>query len=444
MHVYTVGGAVRDGLLGLPVTDRDRVVLGATPELMASLGFKQVGRAFPVFLHPVTGEEYALARRERKTGPGYRGFGVDFGPDVTLREDLFRRDLTVNAMAMDASGRIIDPFSGRDDLERRILRHVSSAFAEDPLRVLRVARFQARLHHLGFSIAPETMALMGRISGGGELATLSAERVWQETENALGTPHPEMFFLVLQRCGALEPLFPELASLIDQTQPVQYHPEGDAWQHTLEVLAQASRLSADPLVRFAALTHDLGKGETPRNLLPHHHGHDQSGVLRIEKMARRLCIPVRFRFLAMQTARFHMVIHRLPELRPRTILKILESMHAFHETESLNRMLIVCQADRWRRTGKHVTRDEAMALLLACLDAARSCKAVALRDQGLSGSALGRALLQKRIQAIKNVLASVLRDRDKGRGGERHFPPTDQFLGASGTELGTGVVRCIS
>ncbi len=409
--VFTVGGAIRDGLLGLPVTDRDWVVTGATPEIMATLGFKQVGRAFPVFLHPVSGEEYALARKELKTGPGYRGFSVAFSPDVTLDEDLYRRDLTVNAMAMDAEGRIIDPYSGRLDLERRLLRHVSSAFGEDPLRVLRVARFQAHLHHLGFTIDRDTLDLMSRMARGGELETISAERIWRETERALNTRHPEVYFHILQQCHALEVLFPELAQLIDQTQPVKYHPEGDAWQHTLEVLAQASRMSADPLVRFAALTHDLGKGETPKNQLPHHHGHDHHGVRRIEEMAQRLGIPGRFRYLAMQTARFHMVIHKLPELRPKTILKILESMHAFHETESLDRLLIVCQADRWRRTGTHVTREEAQALLHACLEAAQSCDISLLRDQGLSGPALGKALLQKRTQAIKKTLISFLPER---------------------------------
>ncbi|HIJ83510.1 MAG TPA: multifunctional CCA tRNA nucleotidyl transferase/2'3'-cyclic phosphodiesterase/2'nucleotidase/phosphatase, partial [Magnetococcales bacterium] len=234
MQFYMVGGSIRDALLGLPVTDRDWVVTGATPEVMSSLGYKQVGRAFPVFLHPVSGEEYALARKELKTAPGYRGFSVAFGPEVTLEEDLRRRDLTINAMAMNGNGQIIDPYSGRHDLERKILRHVSTAFAEDPLRILRVARFQARLHHLGFTIARETIALMTELSNKRELETLSPERIWQETLGALNTSHPEIFFAVLQQCNALEPLFPELAKLIDQTQPTQYHPEGDAWQHTLE------------------------------------------------------------------------------------------------------------------------------------------------------------------------------------------------------------------
>ncbi len=403
---HRVGGAIRDTLLGLPVHDWDWVVTGATPEMMVSRGFKQVGRSFPVFIHPETGEEYALARKEIKTGPGYRGFSVAFGPEVTLEEDLYRRDLTINAMAMDAQGGICDPFSGRKDLEHRLLRHVSPAFAEDPLRVLRVARFQARFYHLGFTIAEETFDLMRTLAQSGELASLSAERVWQETEKALHTNHPEVFFQVMQHCGALEALFPELAKLINQTQPSRYHPEGDAWQHTLEVLAQASHLSTDPVVRFAALTHDLGKGTTPKEQLPHHRGHDRQGVDQIQEMADRLAIPGRYCYMAKQVARFHMVIHQLPELRPRTILKLLESMHAFHETDSLERLLIVCQADRWRRTGKFVPREVARNLLQACLEAAKGCDVAVLRDHGLSGAALGKALLQKRTQAIKKVLVT--------------------------------------
>lgn len=416
IQFYAVGGSVRDTLLGLPRTDRDWVVTGATPDVMLSLGFKQVGRSFPVFLHPVTREEYALARKERKTGPGYRGFSVAFGPEVTLEEDLYRRDLTINAMAMDRDGHLIDPIQGQRDLERRQLRHVSEAFAEDPLRVLRVARFQASLYHLGFTVAPETMAMMTNLSAHGELETLSPERIWQETERALNTNNPEVYFSVLHQCHALEILFPELAKLVDQTQPIQYHPEGDAWQHTLEVLSQASNLSADPLVRFAALTHDLGKGATPKEQLPHHRGHDRHGVERIQSMSQRLCIPGRFRYLAMQTARFHMVIHQLPNLRPKTILKLLESMHAFHETDSLDRLLIVCQADRWRRTGSFFPQEEAKALLHACLQAAQSCDAAPLHDQGLSGAALGKALWQKRTQAIKKTLISFLPDKPQNEG----------------------------
>lgn len=413
VRLYMVGGSVRDALLGLPIKDHDWVVTGTTPEAMIANGFRPVGRSFPVFLHPVTGEEYALARREKKTGPGYCGFSVDFGPDVALEEDLYRRDLTVNAMAKDGDGRVIDPYGGLRDLERRVLRHVSSAFAEDPLRVLRVARFGACLHHLGFAIAEETLDLMSRLSAGGELDTLSPERIWRETERALDARHPEVFFKVLQRCGALERLFPELFRLIDQVQPAKYHPEGDAWQHTLEVLAHASCMTTDPLVRFAALTHDLGKGVTPKQHLPHHRGHDLQGVESIQAMADRLRIPGRYRVLAMQTARFHMMIHQLPGLRPRTILKLLESMQAFQETENLDRFLTVCQADRWRRPGKAVSREEAKNLLHACLRAAQSCEAAPLQDQGLSGAALGKALLQKRIQAVKKALVSFIPDQSQ-------------------------------
>ncbi|MEX2525241.1 MAG: multifunctional CCA addition/repair protein, partial [Gammaproteobacteria bacterium] len=348
MKVYKVGGAVRDKLLGLPVKDRDWVVVGATPEEMTALGYRPVGRDFPVFLHPDSHEEYALARTERKTAPGYKGFSFNASPEVTLEEDLRRRDITINAMAEDENGVIIDPYNGRADLETGILRHVSEAFVEDPLRVLRVARFAARF---GFRISDETLALMREISDSGELEALTPERVWTEMERALGEDRAPVFFQVLKDCGALVVLFPEIDRLFGVPQPERHHPEIDTGIHTLMVLEQACLMTADTRVRFAALVHDLGKGTTPKDRLPSHPSHEERGVKLIEKLCQRYRIPNRYRELAVIVSRYHLDCHRITEMRADTILKKLEGMDAFRRPDRFDDFLIACEADARGRKG---------------------------------------------------------------------------------------------
>lgn len=351
MNVYLVGGAVRDRLLGRPVEERDFVVVGATVEDLLSQGYQQVGKDFPVFLHPETKEEYALARTERKTAPGYRGFVVHAEPDVTLEEDLRRRDLTINALAQDEAGNLIDYYGGYSDLRDRVLRHVSSAFAEDPVRILRVARFAARYADLGFRVADETMALMRTMTAVGEVDALVPERVWQELAKALAEPQPSRFFEVLRHCGALERLFPELESLFGVPQPAKWHPEIDTGIHTMMVVDMAARLSPDAEVRFAALMHDLGKGTTPVEILPSHKGHEERGVALIEDLCDRLKAPRRFRELARVAARYHGLVHKLDELRPGTILDMFEGADAFRRPGRFEQMLVACEADFRGRTG---------------------------------------------------------------------------------------------
>src|ERR1700719_3332437 len=309
MQVYLVGGAVRDALLGLAVKERDWVVVGGTREELLRLNFREVGRDFPVFLHPKTHEEYALARLERKVSPGYRGFSVEFGPEVTLDEDLARRDLTINAIARSADGTLFDPYDGRRDLDARVLRHVSPAFVEDPVRVLRVARFAARFAPLGFQVAPETLDLMRSMVDRREVDSLVPERVWQETEKALREPKAGEFFRVLRACGALQPVYPEIDALFGVPQPKQWHPEIDTGLHTLMVLDQAALLTSEPQVRFAALVHDLGKGATPREQWPSHPGHEERSVALVEAMAGRLRLPADYRDLGTIVARYHGIVH---------------------------------------------------------------------------------------------------------------------------------------
>src|SRR3984957_3381867 len=351
MEVYLVGGAVRDELLGLPVKERDWVVVGATKEDLERLGFREVGRDFPVFLPPQTHEEYAPPRRERKTAPGYRGFSVEFGPEITLEEDLGRRDLTVNAMARRSDGTLIDPHGGRRDLESRLLRHVSEAFVEDPVRVLRLARFAARFAPHGFRAAPDTMALMKRMVLAGEVDALVAERVWQESEKALREPAPGAFFRLLRECGALARIFPEVDALFGIPQPARWHPEIDTGVHTLMVLDQASALSGDPRVRFAALVHDLGKARTPPSEWPGHRGHEERSVALIEALAARLRVPGDYRDLAVIVARYHGIVHRAFELRPKTALEFMERSDAFRRPERFAQALLACEADSRGRGG---------------------------------------------------------------------------------------------
>jgi tRNA nucleotidyltransferase (CCA-adding enzyme) len=403
MEVYEVGGAVRDSLLGLPVAERDFVVVGATPAAMIALGYRQVGRDFPVFLHPQTGEEHALARIERKSGSGHTGFAIDASAEVSLEEDLLRRDLTINAMARDGAGNIIDPYGGRRDLADRRLRHVSAAFAEDPLRVLRVARFAARLEPLGFKVDEATLELMRDIAAGGELTTLSSERVWQETEKALRTGHPAVFFETLRHANALAVIFPEIDRLFGVPQPPKWHPEIDTGLHTLLSLTQAASLSADPVVRFAVLVHDLGKGTTPKNLLPRHTGHEQRSVGLIASFGKRLRVPNRYLALASAVAEYHGMAHRALELRPETLLKLLTAIGALRDPASLENFILACMADLRGRTGLEESPYPQGDRLRLALAAASAMKAEDLADKSLEGKAIGAALAAERIAAIRRA-----------------------------------------
>lgn len=349
MKIYRVGGAVRDRLLGLPTADSDWVVVGASEEEMLASGYRRVGRDFPVFLHPTTQEEYALARTERKSGRGYTGFAVDTARSVTLEQDLARRDLTINAMAEDADGRIIDPYGGRRDLAAGVLRHVTDAFAEDPLRTLRVARFAARFD---FRVAPETLALMRKITAGGELATLTPERVWRELERALDEAHPARFFEVLRDCGALAVVLPEVDALFGIPQPVEHHPEVDCGIHLMLCLTLAARLAAPTRVRFAVLTHDLGKAATPKAMLPQHIGHEARSVPLIEALCERLRVPQALRQLSVLVAREHGNVHRSLELRPGTLVTLLERLDAFRRPARLEDVLFACEIDARGRAGR--------------------------------------------------------------------------------------------
>jgi tRNA nucleotidyltransferase (CCA-adding enzyme) len=404
MDIYLVGGAVRDRLLGRPHQERDFVVVGATPDELLALGYRPVGKDFPVFLHPDTGEQYALARTERKTGPGYYGFATRFSPDVTLEEDLARRDLTVNAMAQSASGEIVDPHGGMRDLEARVLRHVSPAFVEDPLRVLRVARFAARFAPLGFTVAPETLALMGEIAASGELEALVPERIWAETERALGESRPVAYFEVLRACGALAIVFPEVAALFGVPQPEKWHPEVDTGVHTLQVLEVAAELSPDTTVRFAALVHDVGKGLTPRSEWPRHIGHEEAGANLIERLAARLKIPNEHRELAVMVARHHARVHRVGEQRPGTVLELLESTDAFRRGERFERFLLACEADARGRGPELRARPYPQAAQLRAARAAaasvRLDPAVIARDQG---PVIAERMRAARIEAIRSL-----------------------------------------
>src|SRR5688572_24768063 len=351
MKIYEVGGAVRDALLGLPVEERDWVVVGATPDDLTAQGFKRVGKDFPVFLHPKTGEEYALARTERKTGRGYTGFAFDTAATVTLEQDLERRDLTINAIARSSDGEIIDPWSGRADLAARVLRHVSPAFREDPLRVLRVARFAARFAPLGFTVAPPTLALMKEIVAAGEMEALTVERVWQETVKGLRTERPDVYFEVLRSCGALARLFPEVDALFGVPQPERWHPEIDTGVHLLMALRVAAELSKSETVRFAVLTHDLGKGTTPSAILPAHHGHEGRSVELLEALCARLPVPNKFRELAVLVARHHGVVHKAAELRPQTVLKLITETDGIRQPDRFDELLLACEADARGRKG---------------------------------------------------------------------------------------------
>jgi len=401
MNIYLVGGAVRDALLDYPVAEQDWVVVGARPEDLLAQGYRQVGKDFPVFLHPETRQEYALARTERKRGHGHTGFTVDYNPSVSLEDDLRRRDLTINAMAQDSAGRIIDPYGGRADLEQRLLRHVSDAFAEDPLRVLRTARFAARYAHLQFTVAPATIELMAKIVAAGELDHLPPERVWQELDKAMGERNPEVFVQVLRDCGALEQLLPEVDVLFGIPQPAQHHPEIDTGEHLLMALRQAAALSDASEVRFAVLLHDLGKGTTPREQWPRHIGHEARGDKLVAGVCDRLRAPRRHRELARHVCRYHLQCHRALELRGKTVLKLLTATDALRRPDRFEPFLLACEADARGRLGLERQDYPQADYLRRALAAARGVTAGQFAGQDLSGEALGRAIEAERERVLE-------------------------------------------
>ncbi len=400
MQRYLVGGAVRDQLLNIEVYDKDWVVVGATPDDLIKQGYVAVGKDFPVFLHPETKQEYALARTERKVGAGYTGFECYFAPDVTLEEDLQRRDLTINAIAQHPDGTLIDPYHGQQDLEDRMLRHVSEAFVEDPLRVLRVARFAAKLSHLGFRVADETMALMRSIAESGELAHLTAERVWQEWHKSLATPDPQVFIEVLRACGALAIVLPELDQLFGVPQPEKWHPEIDTGVHTLLVAKQAAMLSKSPTVRFAAQVHDLGKGITPQSEWPSHKMHCHTGLKLIKALCERVRVPNEYRDLALMVCEQHSNIHRAAELRPETKLKILNKFDVWRKPERLNDILLCCMADSRGRTGHEDIEYPQKTIFERAYQAALSVEVQTIIQDGFKGAAIREEMEKRRIEAI--------------------------------------------
>lgn len=406
MQIYLVGGAVRDSLLHLPIKDKDWVVVGSTPTELIGLGYSQVGADFPVFLHPKTKEEYALARTERKSGSGYQGFNCDFNPDITLEEDLLRRDLTINAMAQDASGTIYDPYNGQQDINNKTLRHVSSAFLEDPLRVLRVARFAARFSHLGFTIAEETIELMRDIANSGELALLTPERVWQETERALSESQPWVFFQSLRQCDALKIIFPELDALFGIPQNKQHHPEIDCGIHSLMSLEQASRLSPDLSIRWSSLIHDLGKGLTSPELLPKHNGHEKSGEQLVIRMNERLKAPNEFKDLSRLVCVYHTHIHQAFELSPQALLSLFNNIDLWRKPERLSQILIACQADSRGRTGFENIEYPQIDYLTALANICLAVTAKQFVEQGIQGKAIGEEIAKERIIVITNFKRS--------------------------------------
>ncbi|MBU2885670.1 multifunctional CCA addition/repair protein [Gilvimarinus agarilyticus] len=402
MQTFLVGGAVRDQLLGYSYSEQDWVVVGATPEAMQQLGFTPVGKDFPVFLHPESKEEYALARTERKSGQGYTGFQFHCAPDISLEQDLIRRDLTINAIAKSESGELIDPYGGAQDIQQKVLRHVSAAFTEDPVRILRVARFAARYHHLGFTVASETQALMREMVEQGEADHLVAERVWKEMSRALEEKNPEVFIQTLKDCGALAKVLPELDALFGVPQPAQHHPEIDTGIHSLMVLQQASLLSDSSIVRFAALMHDLGKGVTPQDQWPRHHGHEKSGLSLIKALCRRLAVPNEHRDLALLVCEFHTHVHRALELKAATVNKLFKHLDVLRRPERIEPFLLACTADSRGRTGFETRPYPQADFLRGALMAASNVVPKDLIAAGYSGAELGKQLEQKRLQAIQH------------------------------------------
>lgn len=401
MKQYLVGGALRDELLGLPVVDRDWVVVGSTPHEMLNAGFKSVGKDFPVFLHPDTHEEYALARVERKTGPGYGGFEFNTDSKVTLEEDLSRRDLTINAMARKDTGEIVDPYNGRQDLDDRLLRHVSKAFTEDPVRVLRVARFMSRLSHMNFRVANDTVVLMQTMVHNGEVANLVAERVWQEMQGALAARCPQAFFNTLKQCSALAIILPEVNALFGVPQPEQWHPEIDSGVHTMMVLEQCAQLSTDVDVRFAGLCHDLGKATTPTDILPSHHGHEKRGAAITRILCERLRVPRKTTELAVLSAQYHTHCHRVRDLNARSLTKLLQSLDVIRKPDRFEQFLLVCIADARGRLGFENTLYPQADILRSAAQAFRDVNVSNIARQIEDKSTIADVVSQTRVVAMK-------------------------------------------
>ena len=404
LNAYCVGGAVRDRLLGLPVQDHDWVVVGSTPEQMTARGFRPVGADFPVFLHPETHEEYALARTERKVAQGYKGFTVYAAPEVTLEQDLLRRDFTINAMAQDADGNLIDPYGGQADLKAGVLRHVSDAFAEDPVRILRGARFAARF---GFTLAPETLALMRRMVDNGEVDALVAERVWQELARGLMEKQPSRFFTTLRECGALKKILPEMDALFGVPQPAHYHPEIDCGIHVLMVIDDTARCGHTLEVRFAALGHDLGKATTPEDTLPRHIGHEQRSVDLLKGLCERLRVPADCRDLALLVARYHSHVHKARELRADTIVKVFDACDLWRKPERFMQILLACESDAHGRTGHEHDAYPQAPYLLDCARAAQAVKAGEIARACPDKNLIADKVREARIVAVESVIKTA-------------------------------------
>lgn len=400
-ETYLVGGAVRDQLLGLPVKDHDYVVVGATPEQMVDLGFLPVGNDFPVFLHPETKHEYALARTERKTAKGYQGFQFNTSPDVTLEQDLMRRDLTINAMAQDEQGHIIDPFGGQQDLADKVLRHASPAFAEDPVRVLRIARFMSRLAHLGFEVHPDTLTLMKHLVSEGEIEALVPERVWQEIKKSLNQQTPSAFFMALRACGALKILLPEIDCLFGIPQTKMWHPEVDTGLHAMLAIDQAKDCDND--VAFAVMVHDLGKGITPKETLPSHRGHEAAGLPLVKNVCRRFKVPNHYKKLALLVCQWHLHAHTIMELRPETIEKLFSRLDGYRRPQLVEKFVQACQADATGRWGEQFQTYPQADWIRQLFQAARTVNKQPLFDQGLEGKELGDQIRQLRVTAIQSI-----------------------------------------
>ncbi|ENV33330.1 multifunctional CCA addition/repair protein [Acinetobacter gerneri] len=402
MQVYLVGGAVRDRILGHPVVEKDYVVVGATPDQLIAQGFQPVGKDFPVFLHPETKEEYALARTERKSGHGYHGFEFFTAPDVSLEEDLIRRDLTINAMAMDDEGQVIDPYHGLEDLNQKILRHVSDAFIEDPLRVLRVARFAARYHAYGFQVADETLDLMRKLAQSGELNTLTPERVWKETSRALMEEHADIYFDVLRQCGALKVLFPEIDALFGVPQRPEYHPEIDCGIHTLMSLKQACKANYSLDVRYAVLVHDLGKALTPAEELPRHIMHEERGIQPVTEISERLHVPTLTKQLALAVCKEHLKCHQAFTLKAGTLWRLLQRLDVLRRPERVEAFVQACECDARGRLGLENREYPQAKYILEAVNVVRSIKASDLPTD-VKGPDIGEMLIQRRIEAIAEL-----------------------------------------
>lgn len=407
MQVYLVGGAVRDHLLGHPYHEKDYVVVGATPEQLLAQGFQPVGKDFPVFLHPETKDEYALARTERKSGHGYHGFEFHTAPSVTLEQDLIRRDLTINAMAMDKDGNVYDPYGGQQDLCNKVLRHVSNAFVEDPLRVLRIARFAARYHALGFAIAPETLLLMQELAESGELDALTPERVWKETSRALMEAHADVYFETLRACGALKVLFPELDALFGIPQRPEYHPEIDCGVHTMMSLQQACRANYSLDVRFAVLLHDLGKALTPADELPRHIMHEERGIRPVTEVCERLRVPTNTKQLALAVCKEHLKCHQALSLKPGTLWRLLQRLDVLRRPERVEAFVQACECDSRGRLGLEDRDYPQASYILEAIQVVRSIKAQDL-PADVQGPDIGEMLIERRIKAIEQLKARHL------------------------------------